>query len=157
VPEDLYRTSADAYLACLAGMLVEVAGMEDALTLYRIHGANSWLASGGGASSEQQKLTHYIGRFEMENGGLNDALWRLGSPLRASTRDHFAYQLYLCRSGRADASLGRLLWLMVRDPSEWRVRLGMVAGNASHLLRAAMRPSRVASSPSPPYAGERVG
>jgi PST family polysaccharide transporter len=142
VPEELYRTSADAYVACLVGMLAPVAGIDDVLTCYRVHGANAWAAGGG--ASELQKLNHYVHRYELENGGLNEALARLDSPLRARTSDNFAYQLCLARLGRGP-SLARLAWLAVRDPSETVLRVKMLLANLSELLRTRPQPQGATS------------
>jgi glycosyltransferase involved in cell wall biosynthesis len=131
VPEAPYRTSADAYVACLAGMLAEVAAIEQPLTRYRVHGANAWAA---GDHDERRRLDHYIRRFEIENAALNEALNRLGSPVRASTRDNFAYQLYRRLTGRG-GSLARLIWLVLRDSSEMSLRTKMFAANLPKLLR----------------------
>lgn len=144
VPEDLYRTSADAYVACLAGMLVSVAGIPEALTHYRVHDANAWAAGGGGGASELQKLSHYVRRFEIENAGLNDALKRLGTPHRADIRDNFACQLYARRLGRGP-SLARLVWLALQEPSETVLRTKMLLANLAHLLRPSPQPSHVTS------------
>jgi glycosyltransferase involved in cell wall biosynthesis len=136
VPEALYRTSADAYVACLAGMLVPVFGLPDALTHYRVHGSNAWMAGGGkGGKTEEQKLRHYIERFEIENGGLNDALARLGHPSRVTLDDCFVYQLYRYRTGTG-SSLRHLLWLTARDASERVVRAKTLAKNLRHLFRS---------------------
>jgi glycosyltransferase involved in cell wall biosynthesis len=135
VPEPIYRTSADAYVACLAGMLVPVYGLPDALTHYRVHGANAWMVGGAkGSQTEEQKLRHYMERFEIENGGLNDALARLGHPGRVSLDDCFVYQLYRYRTGTG-SSLRQLLWLTARDPSERAVRAKTLARNLRHLVR----------------------
>lgn len=133
VPEDLYRTSADAYVACLAGMLTEVAGVDDVLAHYRVHGRNAWLSAGGG--TEEQRLRHWIERFEIENGGLNNALRRFGSPLRVNLADNFVYQLWLRQSGR-ESSLGQLWRLALREPSERWVRVKTIARALPSLLPA---------------------
>lgn len=131
VPEAQYRTSADAYVACLAGMLTDVAGVGDVLTHYRVHGANAWMSGGG---SEGERLAHHIRRFEIESAALNEALARLGSPRRVTLRDNFMYQFCRYRAGR-ERSLGRLAWLTVRDPSDGWIRGKTIASNLRALLR----------------------
>ena len=135
-------------VACLAGLLADVAAIDEPLTRYRVHGANAW-AAGGGGGDERHKLDHYIRRFEIENAALNEALQRLGSPLRASTSDNFAYQLYRRLAGRG-GSLGRLLWLVLCDLSEMPLRAKMFAANLPKLLRTE---PRTEGEPEPGVAG----
>jgi hypothetical protein len=129
VPEAQYPTSADAYVACLAGLLADVAAVGDVLTHYRVHGANAW-ASGDGA----ERLAHHIQRFEVETEALNHALARFGCPLRVGLGDNFMYQFCLYRAGRGP-SLARMTWLTLRDPSEAWIRLKTVVGHAMHQAR----------------------
>ena len=131
VPEALYRTSADAYVAGLAGMIAEVVGVRKVLAHYRVHGANAWL----GGKNREETLRHQIHRFEVELHGLNEALQRVGSPKRVRLQDHFIYHILMWQAGRR-ASIGRLLWLTARDPSEQWVRIRTMAGSLASLLRA---------------------
>jgi glycosyltransferase involved in cell wall biosynthesis len=133
VPEQTYRISADAYVACLAGMLAEVAGIEDVLAHYRVHGLNAYTYSGRGG--EPEKLEVHNRRYVAEAEGLNAALERLGSPRRITLADNFIYQLNLVKCGQRGWS--RVCWLTLRDRSERWVRVKTVISNVPSLLRTA--------------------
>lgn len=131
VPEDVYRTSADAYISCLAGLLESVAGIDNVLTKYRVHGANAWMSANQG--DPDRVMRHRVERYEIECEALNDSLRRLGSPIRVSLSDNFAYQLYVYLTAQG-SSLPRLLWLALRDSTERTTRGKLLAGTLAGAL-----------------------
>jgi glycosyltransferase involved in cell wall biosynthesis len=132
VPEANYRTSADAYVACLAGMLEEVVSIPDVLALYRLHGQNAFAYVD--ATSERQRTEEHNRRYEMDTAGLNAALQRLDRPDRVRLADNFIYQLNQVKCGNGSRS--RLAWLLVREHSEWWPRLKTIAANIPGIVRA---------------------
>ncbi|MFC4452786.1 glycosyltransferase family 2 protein [Deinococcus sonorensis] len=126
---DSFVYSADAYLGELAALLVEVVGLPQQLTLYRVHGTNVWYA--GGANSQKR-----IALYRNCIGAINARLAQLGVPGRLEERQHFQLQLHRFLNGEA-VSIPGLLVQALTFPGEpkLKVRLRSAASILARVLR----------------------
>jgi glycosyltransferase involved in cell wall biosynthesis len=129
IPEESYRTCADLYLATLAAFCGEVAGTDEALAMYRVHGRNLWLRMDDGRPDERQALSGHLRRHEIQVRELNAALERLGMPDRVRLEEHLPYQI-LCYRLNLGTTLRQLALLTLRWPGEsLSVRMKMLLRN----------------------------
>jgi len=85
IPEEDYRFSAEPYLADLAPFIGEVVGIDQALSLFRFHGANNW-------SHPIELDKRYLQNYEIRTKVLNQAIKNLGINVELSLADHWPYQ-----------------------------------------------------------------
>jgi glycosyltransferase involved in cell wall biosynthesis len=93
----------DTYLASPAAMVAPVAAVPEALTLYRIHGANR----GAIAARADDRSAERLERLRAEAAALTDALresFGVSVPLRLE--DHLEYQLQRCAAGEISRAAG---------------------------------------------------
>jgi glycosyltransferase involved in cell wall biosynthesis len=109
MPEENFRTCADAYIVGVAPFLCSVHGMNEPLTLYRIHANNVWSQ----ARLTTDEFRNRANRYQLEVTEVRDILLsRFGVDTTLSIRDHYLYQYYLRRSGEA-ISLTTILGLIL--------------------------------------------
>ena len=104
VPEEEYRICADAFLADLAPFFGDVVGLDDTLTLYRLHGSNHFNNSGRIAGQEQA-LRSYLAHYKTRVDGTNGALTRMGLPYRVRLEDNWHYLLFKSKLGEGPGIL----------------------------------------------------
>lgn len=93
IPEEgEFRFSAEPYLADLAPFFGEVAGIDQVLSLFRIHGANIW---SNPIDIDQRSLRNHEVRVEV----LNAALKNFGIDVEVDLIDHWPYQLLRYKLG----------------------------------------------------------
>lgn len=92
IPEEEYRWSAEPYLADLAPFFGDIVGINQSLSLFRIHGNNYW---SNPIDLEARALKNHEIRVEF----LNRALQRSGIPSNVSLTDHYPYQLLKYKLG----------------------------------------------------------
>jgi glycosyltransferase involved in cell wall biosynthesis len=104
IPEAEYRICADAYLADLAPFFGSVVGLEEALTLHRLHGSN--LFNNTERFGEQEKaIRSYLSHYETRAAGTNEALERLGLSHRVCLEDNWHYLLFKSKLGQGPGIL----------------------------------------------------
>ncbi len=115
VPEqgEEYRVWVDCYLADIAPFLGEVAGIEQVLSHYRIHGSNQW-SNPTGVSQENQEKRVLIDH-ECRIHRLNYGLERLEINTQVNLVSHLPYQLLQYRRGSKE-SLIFLTQLILKNP-----------------------------------------
>ena len=118
VPEEEYRICADTYLADLAPFSGEVVGIEQALSLYRLHSSNNWSSSIG--AQEDVTAIRDLQYHELRVSVLNRCLKRLGIDLEVSLADHLPYQLLKYKLDKKK-NLISLSLLALRNPWEHRL------------------------------------
>ena len=118
VPEEEYRICADTYLADLAPFSGEVVGIEQALSLYRLHSSNNWSSSIG--AQEDVTAIRDLQYHELRVSMLNRCLKRLGIDLEVSLADHLPYQLLKYKLDKKK-NLISLSLLALRNPWEHRL------------------------------------
>jgi hypothetical protein len=106
IPEKEYRTAADAYVASLAPLLGKIVGLDEVLTLYRIHGRNDHL---NWNSANQCAL------FETHVRCLNETLNRLGITDQLNLENHWPYQYYKWELGEGYGPF-QLSWKALKFP-----------------------------------------
>jgi len=116
VPEQEYRICADTYLADLSPFCGDVVGIEEALSLYRVHGSNNW-----SNNTEEDAHTNRILQYhETRASVLNRMLQNLGMNLKVSLAHHWPYQMIQYKQGKRKSLLS-LTMLAVQNP--WEPRL----------------------------------
>ena len=148
IPEDSFRTWADAYL-CVAGALLSPVGfVDEILAHYRIHGAN---VSGFDALDIDHGAKAMDGYRRLASG-VNDRMWRLGAPeVSLRPEDNLGYlesdlMLRLFRKDVARGSAGKVYLRYARqvvsDPLYTRSRkaLSIFFFATSMLLPRSFRP-----------------
>jgi hypothetical protein len=118
VPEEEYRVCADTYLADLAPFSGEVVGIEQALSLYRLHSSNNWSNLIG--AQEDVMAIRDLQYHELRVSVLNRCLKRLGIDLEVSLADHLPYQLLKYKLD-SKKNLISLSLLALRNPWEHRL------------------------------------
>lgn len=101
IPE-VFRISADAWLAGVYPFLGRVAALPDPLGFYRIH-ANSWYRRVDDAAMLRRRMAHWAATVE----ATNRFLARRGADRRLRLADHFPYQIAAARLDGID-TIGRL-------------------------------------------------
>jgi glycosyltransferase involved in cell wall biosynthesis len=112
IPEEEYRFSAEPYLADLAPFFGEVVGIDQALSLFRLHGANNW---SNPIDIEKRSLENHEVRVKV----LNYTLKNLGVDAEVSLVDHWPYQRLRHKLGY-EKSLIHLSRLVLKNPWEGR-------------------------------------
>lgn len=128
MPEQPYRTCADSYMADLVPFFGPVVGIGEALSCYRLHGANAWHSS---ARLPEEAMRKNLGHHEMRVRELNRALVRLGLNYQVSLEDHMPYQYTRYKLGAANRRL--LSGLALRFP--WLTGIQRLRGLAGLWLR----------------------
>jgi glycosyltransferase involved in cell wall biosynthesis len=118
VPEEEYRICADTYLADLAPFSGEVVGIDQVLSLYRLHNSSNWSNSIG--AQEDVKAIRDLQYHELRVSVLNRCLKRLGIDLEVSLADHLPYQLLKYKLDKKK-NLISLSLLALRNPWEHRL------------------------------------
>jgi len=113
IPEEEYRFSAEPYLADLAPFFGDIVGIEQTLSLFRIHGANNW---SNPIDIENRSLENHEVRVKVLNYTLNN----LGVDAEVSLVDHWPYQRLRHKLGY-EKKLINLSRLIFQNP--WEVRL----------------------------------
>lgn len=113
IPEEEYRLCADAYLGDLAAFLGEVVGIDQTLSLFRMHGSNNWSSP---IESQKRSLQYH----ELQVKMLNPALKNLGVNLELCLVDHWPYQWLKYKLGD-EKNLLYLSQLAFSNP--WELRL----------------------------------
>ncbi|WAL59161.1 glycosyltransferase family 2 protein [Thermocoleostomius sinensis] len=113
IPELEYHLCADAYLADLAPFFGEVIGIEDALSLFRIHSTNHW----SHPIEIQRRSLH---SHELRVKVLNRTLQSTGIQAQISLQQHWPYQRLKHNLGEGK-SLLMLSQLALNHP--WELRL----------------------------------
>jgi glycosyltransferase involved in cell wall biosynthesis len=113
IPELEYRLCADTYLADLAPFFGEVVGIEDALSLFRIHDANNW---SNPVEVQRRSLQSHELRVEV----LNRVLWSTGIQAQVELQQNWPYQRLKHLLGEGE-SLLILSQLALNNP--WELRL----------------------------------
>jgi glycosyltransferase involved in cell wall biosynthesis len=109
IPEEgEFRFSAEPYLADLAPFFGEVIGIDRALSLFRIHGANNW---SNRVDIEKRSLKNLEVRVQV----LNIALKNYGINVEVSLADHWPYQLFRYKLGY-EKNLIHLSRLALQNP-----------------------------------------
>jgi glycosyltransferase involved in cell wall biosynthesis len=109
IPEEgEFRFSAEPYLADLAPFFGEVAGIDQVLSLFRIHGANIWSNPN---DIEKRSLNNHEIRVEVLNSALRD----FGIDVEVSLADHWPYQLLRYKLGY-EKNLVYLSRLILQSP-----------------------------------------
>ncbi len=106
IPEEGdFRFSAEPYLADLAPFFGEVVGIEQVLSLFRIHGKNIW-------SHPHEIDKRSLKNHEIRVDVLNNALKKFGINAQVSLADHWPYQLLRYKLGQEKNLfyLSRLAW-----------------------------------------------
>jgi glycosyltransferase involved in cell wall biosynthesis len=86
----------DTYLARPAALIAPVVGLPDALTLYRIHGANR----GATAARASRSAAHSLARLRREAAALADVMEKaFGLSVALRLEDNLEYQLQRCAAG----------------------------------------------------------
>jgi Glycosyl transferase family 2 len=107
IPKEEYRLAADAYIASLAPLLGEIVGIDQALALYRIHGANDHLS---------WDYNTQCSFFENHVRCLNETLARVGIVQKLSLEDHWSYQYYKWKLGTGYGPF-QLSWKALQTPT----------------------------------------
>lgn len=113
IPEAPYRLCADAFLADLAPFLGEVVGIDQVLSLFRIHGANQWSHS---HRDSRVAVRYHETRIQILNAWLNQA----GIDQTVSLTDHWPYQHLKFQAGQ-EQDLIYLSKLILKNP--WEVKI----------------------------------
>lgn len=113
IPELEYRLCADTYLADLAPFFGDVVGIEDALSLFRIHDANNW---SNPVEAQRRSLQSHELRVEV----LNRALHSAGIQAQVNLRQNWPYQRLKYALGEGENLLA-LSQLALNNP--WELRL----------------------------------
>jgi glycosyltransferase involved in cell wall biosynthesis len=113
IPEEEYRFSAEPYLTDLAPFFGEIVGIDQVLSLFRMHGANNW---SNPINLEKRALQNHEVRVKV----LNDALKDFGVNVEVSLADHWPYQRLRYKLGD-EKNLRYLSLLALRNPWEWRI------------------------------------
>src|SRR6478672_3695493 len=113
IPEEDYRFSAEPYLTDLAPFLGEIVGINQALSLFRLHGATNW---SNPTDLDKRQLQNYEVRTEI----LNQKLINLGINVKVNLADHWPYQHLRYQLGY-EKNLIYLSRLVFQDP--WQSRL----------------------------------
>lgn len=98
----------DTHLAGSAAMVAPVVALPDALTLYRIHGANRTAT----AARANHRTEQSIARLRSETAALADVLHKdFGLSVALRLEDHLEYQLQRCAAGEISraAAVGSVL------------------------------------------------
>lgn len=85
------KLEVDTYLLGPAALLAPVAGIDEPLTQYRIHGVNRYAGA-----PKQEMMARYRAETEVLEATMRD---RLGQPVELDVEDHLEYQLLRCASG----------------------------------------------------------
>lgn len=112
IPEEEYRICADTYLADLAPFFGDVIGIDQTLSLFRIHDSNNW---SNPVNHQKRELQHHELRVKV----LNRVLENSGFNMQVSLQDHLPYQRLKFRLG--DSNFIRLNQLVWQNP--WELRL----------------------------------
>jgi hypothetical protein len=109
IPEEgEFRFSAEPYLADLAPFFGEVVGIDQVLSLFRIHGANIWSHP---TDIEKRSLKNHEVRIQV----LNNTLKKHGIDVEVGLRDHWPYQLLRYKLGY-ESDLSYLSQLALQNP-----------------------------------------
>jgi glycosyltransferase involved in cell wall biosynthesis len=96
MPEEHFRTCADAYIVGIAPFLGTVHGLKTPLSLYRLHSNNVWSYTGHMPDEYRKRAERY--RLEMDIVRA-DLRARYGISATMSMNDHYLHQYYLRRAG----------------------------------------------------------
>ncbi|OPX84716.1 MAG: putative glycosyltransferase EpsJ [Pelotomaculum sp. PtaB.Bin104] len=115
IPEEEFRICADSYLADITPFLGPVIGIEEPLTLYKLHHKNNWFRED--LNQDKELFLKNIQFCEIRVRVLNQTLERLGMVERVSLNDHLTYQYFKRRVGQGKSIL-KLSLLALRCPVE---------------------------------------
>jgi glycosyltransferase involved in cell wall biosynthesis len=121
IPTAEYRLCADAYLADLAPFFGAVVGLEQALSLFRLHNANNWSHA---ENAQRRSLQSHELRVQV----LNRVLQTAGIATQVSLHQHWPYQRLQHQLGNG-GNLLALSRLALQNPWErrWTSRLKTIA------------------------------
>lgn len=113
IPEEEYRICADTYLADLAPFFGDVVGIDDVLSLFRLHGSNNWSYP----LEHKKRSLHY---HELRVRTMNQVLQDSGINVAVSLADNLPYQRLKHKLGESTSFIALSL-LILRNP--WELRL----------------------------------
>jgi glycosyltransferase involved in cell wall biosynthesis len=131
IPEVDYRICADTYLADLAPFFGDVIGVEQALSRFRMHGANNWSTE---TNLKRRSLEYFQIRTRHVNRVIHETLCH--PPIHLN--DHLPYQRLLYDLG-LERNRQRISRLMLQNP--WELRLPSRLKMAGQLWLKPIRPS----------------
>ncbi len=124
IPEEC-RHIADTYLADLAPFFGDIVGINQTLSLYRLHGMNNW-------SHPQDYNQRVIDTYELRTKVLNRVLQNSVMDMQVSLKNHLPYQRRKFKMGEKNfIELNQLVW---QNPWELRTA-SRLKETCKHLLK----------------------